>query len=340
MAVYQYHLNSFHDVAKHYDSIKPIRGTDIRPLGDRARKWEHIVKVSRNKYILTNILPDDEPNWIYQENYKGMIDRAPITWTRNPRTGITKIRIRNGSGQHAHTSLYSFLYRALPYSMDFYVEGGKQFVKANNEHGVFQTHFLPKSKWVHEKYYEHWKTNRSKNKYYFNPDDVYTKRDDKTYLEFEHTEFNCPVTGNAGTKFIVVHGQHKEPVTRYRIDKKAKRKYGQACKDLVEWAWTMRDLLVDSYQNDWQVRQQVRDQAGECLTSNSEFCNMLLNEADERRTPVVAWILGDMTSYDWHTQVTSVTDDPQKFRRQFNNKVNELAGFKTKHREFIAKDRS
>jgi len=130
MAMYQYHLNSFSKVAEHYDSIKPIRGTDIRPLGDRARKWEHIVKVHNNKYVLTNILPDDEPNWIYQETRKGMIDRAPITWTRNPRTGIEKIRIRNGSGEYAHNSTYSFLYRALPYSMDFVVDNGKQFVKA------------------------------------------------------------------------------------------------------------------------------------------------------------------------------------------------------------------
>ena len=338
MAIYHYNLNSFHDVAKHYDSIKPIRGTDIRPLGDRARKWEHIVKVSRNKYILTNVLPEDDPKWIYQENYKGMIDRAPVTWTRDPRTGITKLRIRNGSGTHAHTMLYSFLYRALPYSMDFVIDNGKQFVRANNEHGVFQTHFLPKSTWVHKTYYDTWKND--KEKYYWAAEQTFTNRDDKVYLEFEHTEWDCYHTGNKGTKFVLVHGQHKEPVTRYRIDKKAKKKYGQACKDLVEWAWTMRDLLVDSYQNDWQVRQQVRDQAGDCLSVNTEFCNMLLDEDDERRTPTVAWILGQMSSYSWDTQQTSVTDDPQKFRRQFNNQVNELAGFKTKHREFIEKDRS
>ena len=137
-----------------------------------------------------------------------------------------------------------------------------------------------------------------------------------------------------------MHGQHKEPVTRYRIDKKAKRKYGQACKDLVEWAWTMRDLLVDSYQNDWQTRNKVRDDAGDCLNMKPEFCKMLLDENDERRTPTVSWILGQISHYDWQTSRTEITDDPQKFRRQFNNQVNELAGFKTKHREFIEKDRS
>jgi hypothetical protein len=331
MAMYQYHLNSFSKVAEHYDSIKPIRGTDIRPLGDRARKWEHIVKVHNNKYVLTNILPDDEPNWIYQETRKGMIDRAPITWTRNPRTGIEKIRIRNGSGEYAHNSTYSFLYRALPYSMDFVVDKGKQFVQAYNMERIFQTHYLPKSRWVHERYYDHWNNGKQD----------FTKTDDKVYLEFEHTEYNCPTTGNAGTIFNLVHGQHKEPVTRYRIDKQAKKKYGQACKDLVEWAWTMKDLLVDSYQNDWQARQRIKEQCGDALNSHDAFRDMLLDDNDERRTPTVSWILGQISIYDYYqTMRTSVTDDPQKFRRQFNNQVNELAGFKTKHREFIEKDRS
>ena len=96
--------------------------------------------------------------------------------------------------------------------------------------------------------------------------------------------------------YKLVHGQHKEPVTRYRIDKQAKKKYGQACKDLVEWAWTMKDLLADSYQNDWQVRQAIRQQCERVLHDKSEFCNMLLDEDDERRTPTVAWILGQMSS--------------------------------------------
>ena len=338
MAIYRYGLNSFSDVVKHYDSIKPIRGTDIRPLGDRRRKWEHIVKVNRNKYILTHILPADDAQNIWQEDRKGMIARAPITWQRNPRTGIESIRIRNGSGNYAHTSTYCFIDRATPDPMYFTIDNGKQFIRALNMNNIIQTHFLPKGRWVNEKYYDHWVN--SKDNRWWDKDQVYTKHDDKAYLEFELQEFKNPTTGVWDTMYKLVHGQHKEPVTRYRIDKQAKKKYGQACKDIVEWAWTMKDLLADSYQNDWQVRQTVRKQCERVLHDKSEFCNMLLDEDDERRTPTVAWILGQMSSYSWDTQQTTVTDDPQKFRRQFNNQVNELAGFKTKHREFIEKDRS
>ena len=338
MAMYRYNLNSFSDVVKHYDSIKPIRGTDIRPLGDRARKWEHIVKVNRNKYVLTNILPSDDAQYIYQEDRKGMIARAPVTWLRDPRTGIESIRIRNSSGEYAHTSTYSFIDRAIPQRMLFYIDNGKQFIKARNMLDVLQTHFLPKGKWVHEKYYDHW-VNASDNNWWAKSQQ-FTKHDDKAYLEFELQEFKDPYNGALDNMYKLVHGQHKEPVTRYRIDKQAKKKYGQACKDLVEWAWTMKDLLVDSYQHDWDVRQRNRDQAGNAITEKSAFCKMLLDEADERRTPTVSWILGHMSLYDYQTQRSTVTDDPQKFRRQFNNQVNELAGFKTKHREFIEKDRS
>lgn len=338
MAMYYYNLNSFSKVADHYDSIKPIRGTDIRPLGDRARKWEHIVKVHNNKYVLTNILPDDDPQYIYQESRKGMIDRAPVTWTRNPRTGIEKIRIRNGSGDFAHNSTYSFLTRAIPHSMDFYIDNGKQFVKAYNQDSILQTHFLPKSKWVHGRYYDHWKT-AAPNNWWVGKQD-FTKTDDKVYLEFEHTEFNCPHTGNAGTIFNLVHGQHKEPVTRYRIDKKLKKKYVKSFKEFVEWAWVMKPLLSETFQNDWQARQSIKEQCGDALNSHDAFRNMLLDDNDERRTPVVSWILGQMTVYEWESQVSTVTDDPDKFRKQFNNHVNQLAGFKTKHKEFIHKDRS
>ena len=224
-----------------------------------------------------------------------MIARAPITWLRDPRTGIESIRIRNGSGDYAHTSTYSFIDRATPDPMYFTIDNGKQFIRARNMNNIIQTHFLPKGKWVHEKYYQHW-YNASENNWWAKGQN-FTKHDDKAYLE-------------------------------------------QACKDLVEWAWAMKDLLVDSYQHDWEVRQRNRDQAGNAITEKSAFCKMLLDEDDDRRTPTVSWILGHMSLYDYQTQRSTVTDDPQKFRRQFNNQVNELAGFKTKHREFIEKDRS
>ena len=54
MALTISNFSSFDDVVKHYESIKPLvsklhtREDDIRPIGDRNRKHERIVKISRN----------------------------------------------------------------------------------------------------------------------------------------------------------------------------------------------------------------------------------------------------------------------------------------------------
>ena len=60
MALTHTNFSSFHEVAKHYNSIKPLvsklhtREDDIRPIGDRARKHERIVKISNNCYALSD----------------------------------------------------------------------------------------------------------------------------------------------------------------------------------------------------------------------------------------------------------------------------------------------
>ena len=329
MAMYHYRLNTFKDVARHYDSIKPIRGSDnIRPLGDRARKWEHIHKVSDNKYVLLDSLPADALDPIWREPLDELIKRAPVTWTRSPSTGIEKIRIRNGSGQWSHNSRYSFLERALPYTMGFVVNSGKQYVRYDNER-----HYLPKTNWVHRAYYDEW----AKNKTQWHSVNAFTKHDDGKYLEFKRVNTDPhPITGLKTIEFELVHGDHKHPVTRYRIDKKAKAPYQQACKDFVEWAWVMRPLLIDSIQQDWETRQRIQRDIGTACSDGdgAEFRKMLLDEDDERRTAVVCWIFQHMASYDWQTSTTSITDDPKAFRRQFLNHVNQYAKFRKEYKEY------
>ena len=59
MSVYDMpRLETFGAVAKHYKMIDPVVSTrhkledDIRPLGDRRRKWERVKKFSDNCYAL------------------------------------------------------------------------------------------------------------------------------------------------------------------------------------------------------------------------------------------------------------------------------------------------
>ena len=73
-------LNSFEQVEACYNNTKPIISKnqtlqhDIRPIGDRGRKWERIAKVSDTCYMLLNGELGDNATWYYKceegtENY-------------------------------------------------------------------------------------------------------------------------------------------------------------------------------------------------------------------------------------------------------------------------------
>ena len=86
------YLNSFDAVKEQYRSTKPVvskyhtKEDDIRPIGDRKRKWERIIKVNDNCYALTH----DGMEWDYKvdgactigiDNDKAL-NEAPIVWSR------------------------------------------------------------------------------------------------------------------------------------------------------------------------------------------------------------------------------------------------------------------
>ena len=127
MAMFNYRIDSFTHVEHLYNTTKPIRGSNIVPLGDRKRKWECIVKESPTCYMLLDY---------------GATGSAPSTaavvWIRNADNTDT-VEFRNETGDYAHTCRYSFLQRCMPMNMDFIVDGGKQYIRyADNRY------YLPK----------------------------------------------------------------------------------------------------------------------------------------------------------------------------------------------------
>ncbi len=121
-------LTTFDRVAAHYEYTKPLRGKhakdDVRPLGDRARKWERIKKVNNNCYVLTDGYHTGD-DVFGSSSYGGkargkpteadIINLSPIVW-RKHKDGTETIKVRNATGQGAHTSRYSFLDRHLPHA--------------------------------------------------------------------------------------------------------------------------------------------------------------------------------------------------------------------------------
>ena len=127
MAMYNYGLDSFTHVEHLYNNTKPIRGTNIVPMGDRRRKWECIIKVSPHQYVLSD--------YGEHQRYAGT---AAVVWTRNA-DGTDTVWFRNETGDYAHNGRYSFLERCMPLGMDFIVDSGKQYIRYDGSR-----YYLPK----------------------------------------------------------------------------------------------------------------------------------------------------------------------------------------------------
>ena len=146
-------FNTFEDVVKHYEDVKPIRerenGTsrNVRPIGDRARKWETIQKISRNCYAIScgyergNELFPYWGNMEYDEDLGRHVlvshgakleDYAPIVW-RKRKDGTVTVTINNMTGTGYSISHYSMLERHTPKGMAFVHNGdGKQYIRLLN----------------------------------------------------------------------------------------------------------------------------------------------------------------------------------------------------------------
>ena len=176
MALTYSNFLKFDEVEAWYNNIKPLvsklhtREDDIRPIGDRARKWERIVKVSRNCYALSDGYHEADDKFlsygIHEYDYKTKTrtthwDRlgkmeyyAPIVW-RKHKDGTETVQIRNCIGDNSHYSIgrYSFLDRHMPNGMQFIMgHSSMQYVGI-----VGEKHYLAKCKTVPRGYYKQFK---------------------------------------------------------------------------------------------------------------------------------------------------------------------------------------
>lgn len=245
MALIYTHFQTFNDVTKAYDSIKPLGGAgnagrDIRPIGDRRRKHERIVKISDSCYALSdgyhygdNIFTLYGPNRALSE--KDMEFYAPIVW-RKHRDGTETVKVRNGTGPNSiHTGRYMFLSRHMPRGLTFVqTQQGKQFVQIN---GIDSHIFLAKGKTIPTEIYDALATQKHRW-----AKDWGMKYDDKAALLFKRS----------GSSWELISHNGKEPIPpRTVVDKKLKAKYKDAILAFRSWALVMTAMLD---LNDWSVR--------------------------------------------------------------------------------------
>jgi len=134
-------FDSFDQVVKWYNDTKPMTSKnhtkehDVRPIGDRKRKWERIKKIDENTYAL---LDGNYGNCIWNTPNSGQDafenTMAPITWMR--REDGDFIRIRNHIKRACSVTRYNFLTYNLPMDIRFkYNQQGQHWVRAQTPTG-------------------------------------------------------------------------------------------------------------------------------------------------------------------------------------------------------------
>ena len=352
MALTYSNFLKFDEVVKHYESIEPVKekehGTErnIRPIGDRARKWERIVKVSRNCYALSDGYHEGDdkfmPYGVREYNYKTKTttyhwDRlgkmeyyAPIVW-RKDKDGTETVQIRNCVGDNSHysNSRYSFLERHMPRGngMQFIMgHSSMQYVEVDNK-----KHYLAKCKTVPRGYYKQFK--------------------EATYFK----EWMQTKDDNSALVFIKIGDDWvRDPATgkplpqKPKVNKKLKAKYKEAIDKFFEWGMTMSPLLPLSNEYNQDKAHELRkhydgqpDVLPDMLTP-TRAREILRSPNHPMRLNYWVLFASSVADYDYAAtgweytypvQHVETKEQLQRMKSKFNSFININAGFMTKPKQ-------
>ena len=318
-------INSFAEAEERYNTTKPVisknhtREQDIRPYGARSRKWERIQKVNANCYIIWDGNEGDPYRHLYWSWYstlenptpKQQMELAPIVWKR--KGNMESIRIRNGSGNHAHVSRYTFLENTLPYTMGFLVDNGKQYVSLPNGTNKWQglRYLLPKSMYSPTRYPQH--------------------KDDEKYLTFERK------IGERGAEhpWQVVGATWEYTGAKTKIDKRGKADIKPHTDKFYEWITTMYRMLPltdDQYRSKMrnELYQWSRDH--KAIQPYQAYMEIMRDEEHPMRLHLAVDFITEcnLTTYDWQTSsyklVDVDSDIAKQVRAQWNRYINKKLG--------------
>ena len=333
MALTFTNFTCFKEVEAHYNSITPLRGEqnigkDLRPIGDRSRKWERIVKVSPNCYALSDGYHyGDEhfPSWNRGTEFaptpKHMEKYAPIVW-RKKRDGTEEVTLRNGWGPHQHNGRYQFLYRHTPKGMWFRNRNGKHFIQAGQN-----DYYLAKTRTAPEPVYRALMANPSNHYWQKRMKDWAMLHDDNSALTFTNVQ---------GAWILVTGGKEVPVPPRKVINKTDKAKYKKHIDAFKEWAFTMAPLLpIDDYGYVQEQNKIVKEWMEENGTDTNRYWGNPITHMDltlrrhtisfethPLRLPMAVYML---RSIDFHTAADE--DDIRLIKQRANTWINNTMGF-------------
>ena len=342
-------FSSFKMVVGHYNSIKPLGGKanvgkDIRPIGDRRRKWERIAKISANCYALSDGYHFGDEHFQYWGHYgtpptsHSMEKYAPIVWRKLP-DGTDQVTIRNGWGPGTHNGRYAFLDRHSPRSMTFCLGGGKQYMRVSSFGGLRNsgrpttTHYLAKVRTTPKSAYDDYKLRSSSGYYAKHMAKFVTLRDDNSAVVFRRKD---------GSEWEHVEGTGGKPPTPPRVDKKTKAKFKVDIQKFFEWGMTVSPLLMleeRNYAHDMlgeMVKHfQVRLPAGSTGESSVRYREIVRNEDHPMRLQFWVQFASSCTDsvYNWswtkeyYVKTVETKEDLAKVRSRYNTFINTELGF-------------
>jgi hypothetical protein len=239
-------LNTFAEVASHYENVKRLVSKshpeehDVRPLGDRRRKWERIIKISDDCYAFScGGAHDPVFTWgtgSHREKDFPLLPEdtarlAPVVWRRD-KDGVETVTVRNGVGNWSHQSVYGFIRRTLPMGLRFFQgnKDGRQFVRCAS--GDI---YLPKTMSVPRHVYEEYKADANRSSHWAQARlKATTPDDDNLSVTFKRTE---------AVGFEVVGTPPPEYINRIRVNREDKAAFKPHIEQLWSWAIAVYPLM-------------------------------------------------------------------------------------------------
>jgi hypothetical protein len=251
------------DAVEHkYNTTVPVRGPkhkgqDVRPIGDRNRKWERIVKIDEDCYALSDGYHRGDAVFVgwsahYTVTLADMERFAPVVWRRYGQ-GVETVTIRNGIGPYQHNTRYAFLARHTPMGLQFVqTQQGKQFIRTR---GGDTDLFLAKG--THVTAAEYADTIAQRNSGDTDSGRWQTGTEDGTSLKFTRV--------GVGQWEFIGHNGVIPVAPRTLVDADAKAQYKEAIKTFCDWAFIMTPMLGLT---DWKTCQEYRARLDDWLKEN------------------------------------------------------------------------
>ena len=250
------YFRSFQHVANEYNDTLPVnereydrndpdrkpygKSRNIRPMDNRSRKWERILKVSDTCYALMggHTYGDDvHTPWRFKKakaSPEVVASYAPIAWHRIGEDDV--VSVSNAHYGHA-TSHISFLNTWLPRGIDFVNQNGKHLLLVQQPDG---------------------------------PHKYSLRRADPDEKQVKYNSFNLKFKSNGDGTFT----PYKLPevatkVSRKRVDMALKRRFKVRLEEFNQWVMAMGPL----FPKDWKSKEEAQRAANEYIQKVPSYHN-------------------------------------------------------------------